>query len=212
MLLAPVYAGFQSTLPTRGSDFIPPKFLISWPYFNPRSPRGGATSWSLVTLVKPLSISIHAPHEGERRVAAAKTGRCWRFQSTLPTRGSDAPATGGIAPSYHFNPRSPRGGATSKLAAFFETVRFQSTLPTRGSDLRLSMRIAASTYFNPRSPRGGATRSERRANFLRKFQSTLPTRGSDTFAHLNGTIMPISIHAPHEGERPLTAGSAAIAK
>ena len=58
---------------------------------------------------------------------------------------------------------------------------FQSTLPTRGSD-----------------PRADYTR---RASL--PFQSTLPTRGSD---HDPPVRIPldrrISIHAPHEGERP----------
>ena len=35
-----------------------------------------------------------------------------------------------------------------------------------------------------------------------KFQSTLPTRGSDELPMDRGNInIPISIHAPHEGER-----------
>ena len=42
------YKKFQSTLPTRGSDCVPLCICFCWPYFNPRSPRGGATSimWS----------------------------------------------------------------------------------------------------------------------------------------------------------------------
>ena len=105
-----------------------------------------------------------------------------RFQSTLPTRGSDdVPhfALGEAVPiSIHaphegerpappvdindlaanFNPRSPRGGAT--------WARLQGTIHRR--------------YFNPRSPRGGATK----------------------FAQAVATGFYISIHAPHEGERP----------
>ena len=57
---------FQSTLPTRGSD---------------RDYRGG--------LDRPLIVSIHAPHEGERHIGAEKAGTGYTFQSTLPTRGSD---------------------------------------------------------------------------------------------------------------------------
>ena len=35
------------------------------------------------------------------------------------------------------------------------------------------------------------------------FQSTLPTRGSDTYAHIFMLYLKhVSIHAPHEGERP----------
>ena len=41
------------------------------------------------------------------------------------------------------------------------------------------------------------------------FQSTLPTRGSDKLLHRAERVDIISIHAPHEGERPDTGlGSA----
>ena len=36
-----------------------------------------------------------------------------------------------------------------------------------------------------------------------EFQSTLPTRGSDGNHHGGFTAAAISIHAPHEGERPV---------
>ena len=128
-------------------------------------------------------ISIHAPHEGERPQKKHLFYRARIFQSTLPTRGSD-PA---VAPPpwvglWDFNPRSPRGGATlpsnSQNGQGFE---FQSTLPTRGSDTIREIIKPKEGYFNPRSPRGGAT------------WFTL----YDVAAALH-----ISIHAPHEGERP----------
>ena len=59
----------------------------------------------------------------------------------------------------NFNPRSPRGGATSEIG--------------RGQTQH--------SNFNPRSPRGGATQNNLR------------------FEHAE---IQISIHAPHEGERP----------
>ena len=34
-------------------------------------------------------VSIHAPHEGERRFKVPRLGGMAAFQSTLPTRGSD---------------------------------------------------------------------------------------------------------------------------
>ena len=58
--------------------------------------------------------------------------------------------------------------------------RFQSTLPTRGSDADAIVPCAAMPNFNPRSPRGGAT----------------------NYVICGAGIMYISIHAPHEGERP----------
>ena len=57
-------------------------------------------------------ISIHAPHEGERHLQEAINGKETKFQSTLPTRGSDAIEAVGKAADKSF----------------------QSTLPTRGSD------------------------------------------------------------------------------
>ena len=57
--------GFQSTLPTRGSD-------------------------ELDAYVRRRAIvSIHAPHEGERRPNPPPIQGSGEFQSTLPTRGSD---------------------------------------------------------------------------------------------------------------------------
>ena len=57
-------------------------------YFNPRTPRGGAT---LVRVVLPCSfeISIHAPHEGVRRWLIRIKSEGGIFQSTHPTRGCD---------------------------------------------------------------------------------------------------------------------------
>ena len=80
---------FQSTLPTRGSDICVRMRRAAHVYFNPRSPRGGATAMY-------RSRNKNSP----------------LFQSTLPTRGSDRIRQ--RAPFYpcHFNPRSPRGGAT----------------------------------------------------------------------------------------------------
>ena len=170
---------FQSTLPTRGSDAhavlsIPIHRRISihaphegerpqpsWRgacaiYFNPRSPRGGATLL-IAPWDNPKRISIHAPHEGERQDGIEL-----------------------IISHNHFNPRSPRGGATGADVYWYKdrTIsihaphegerqairplfagerRFQSTLPTRGSDRSGSRNAITHTDFNPRSPRGGAT-------------------------------------------------------
>ena len=59
-------------------------------HFNPRSPRGGATV-AQIGVGTHFVISIHAPHEGERRQAVIKLAKMLteKFQSTLPTRGSD---------------------------------------------------------------------------------------------------------------------------
>ena len=87
--------GFQSTLPTRGCDVIPFIALVSFRDFNPRSPRGGATN-----------------------AAPQASGR-----------------------AHNFNPRSPRGGATLHGWAGQCTPLFQSTLPTRGSDCKCHVKM-----------------------------------------------------------------------
>ena len=126
-------------------------------------------------------ISIHAPHEGERFV--------YHLFKVLNCISIHAPHEGErpLRPlmqqevAQHFNPRSPRGGATPIALWVIAWQRlFQSTLPTRGSDALLSATQIA------RLP----------------FQSTLPTRGSDITKIEYIIDVRISIHAPHEGERP----------
>ena len=155
---------FQSTLPTRGSDHSWSGAWVSCRCFNPRSPRGGATDVAPVRRGRWI-VSIHAPHEGERRIAgfyffaprpvsihAPHEGER-RYLSTddpvlmpgfnprSPRGGATQKARGGIWFCSRFNPRSPRGGATGLFRFMpLQNVVFQSTLPTRGSDLSLSRR------------------------------------------------------------------------
>ncbi len=63
-------------------------------------------------------------------------------------------------------------------------LMFQSTLPTRGSDQIISENVFYDLMF----------------------QSTLPTRGSDPLARTHNKKLPVSIHAPHEGERRMACG------
>ena len=104
-----------------------------------------------------------------------------KFQSTLPTRGSDPRHNTQSRPPRGFNPRSPRGGATRHQHKLYISYRmFQSTLPTRGSDhMAAASRQRGKSCFNPRSPRGGATKQD---------------------SVIMGEAK-VSIHAPHEGER-----------
>ncbi len=125
------------------------------------------------------------------------------FQSTLPTRGSDAaehPAPEPTAVSIHA-PHEGERLSTPRVNS--SAVKFQSTLPTRGSDAWARLRgTIHRRCFNPRSPRGGATCGPDKPRDRRKrFQSTLPTRGSDLSGRLRPPLDYVSIHAPHEGER-----------
>ena len=103
---------FQSTLPTRGSDFRQKHYHAGEVSFQSTLPTRG---------------SDLAPRPAPARGAV--------FQSTLPTRGSDHSIGARPAQCLGFNPRSPRGGATHlSLLAAPKGGKFQSTLPTRGSD------------------------------------------------------------------------------
>ena len=87
-----VKGAFQSTLPTRGSDLVTDALKGEDTDFNPRSPRGGATQaprhkgrgqlfqstlptrgsdYFAMRCILAAVISIHAPHEGERRRKSA---------------------------------------------------------------------------------------------------------------------------------------------
>ena len=87
----------------------------------------------------------------------------------------------------HFNPRSPRGGATVPIFDIEVTAQISIHAPHEGE------------------------RHDIRARGLRpaEFQSTLPTRGSDSQYgdYVTCSDVLISIHAPHEGERPSLHGT-----
>ena len=174
-------AGFQSTLPTRGSDaqlcqlspcldgisihaphegerLLNKSLLVRPDNFNPRSPRGGATVFFAGAVRAESVISIHAPHEGERHGTRNGEVAFVLFQSTLPTRGSDTMANKNKNVDDRISIHAPHEGERRCLV-----------------DMQQSLRM----NFNPRSPRGGAT---------------------GTVANSCST-MHISIHAPHEGER-----------
>ena len=105
------------------------------------------------------AISIHAPHEGERRLNS-----CLKSSITMD-----------------FNPRSPRGGATCYFLLHQRAQGiFQSTLPTRGSDCQTPRRLLAAAHFNPRSPRGGATAEKCICmQHFREFTEYYPLRHGD---------------------------------
>ena len=171
--------------------------------FNPRSPRGGATAKAAAQNAV-YRISIHAPHEGERLLCDKWEGDNGKFQSTLPTRGSDlltvllgtfdlsisihAPHEGErlseiwfiVIPdliSIHAPHEGERHCAEQILR---EREGFQSTLPTRGSDVTSHPCASLSCGFQSTLPtRGSDERRTARQVIMFEFQSTLPTRGSD---------------------------------
>ena len=171
-----------------------------------------------------MSISIHAPHEGERPIRDGFSREEFVFQSTLPTRGSDSTtlyAEGTEAISIHAPHEGERPeaaqGDISKLAISIHAPHegerlnytpihpdandFNPRSPRGGATEAIGTIKEYLTYFNPRSPRGGATFPSSFKPLLLEFQSTLPTRGSDAVAVRTAGPSTISIHAPHEGER-----------
>ena len=84
----------------------------------------------------PTFISIHAPHEGERRAPDTNNTRgVHDFNPRSPRGGATGRRGMPVRGNCDFNPRSPRGGATAPRRPVPRAPqRFQSTLPTRGSD------------------------------------------------------------------------------
>ena len=87
----PIQGGgeFQSTLPTRGSDLVARISKLEDKLFQSTLPTRGSDDAVTYTPQTLTTISIHAPHEGERRSCSSAVGGIVGFQSTLPTRGSD---------------------------------------------------------------------------------------------------------------------------
>ena len=81
---------FQSTLPTRGSDY------------------------GIAPEIDAIEISIHAPHEGERQYPRLVVTYYYLFQSTLPTRGSDTFWQPFIVHSCRFQSTLPTRGSDSR--------------------------------------------------------------------------------------------------
>ena len=124
---------FQSTHPTRGCDESGTGIARATTDFNPRTPRGGATVVVAYGVQLYKFQSTH-PTRGCDGSNASTVFGYFAFQSTHPTRGCDcrrhhnsvgffisihAPHEGVRQGSnercnaiLHFNPRTPRGGAT----------------------------------------------------------------------------------------------------
>ena len=184
---------------------------------------------------KTVKISIHAPHEGERRKATNVATEPELISIHAPHEGERRKAVTCSAsrPCKNFNPRSPRGGATTSTMHQYTRYTFQSTLPTRGSDAHRGSENDSENIISIHAPHEGERQEAGFADELienisihaphegerhdllvdggkiAKFQSTLPTRGSDGATALRNVPQPqISIHAPHEGERRIRLPSA----
>ncbi len=156
--LRPANAGFQSTLPTRGSDY-----------------RGKAAS----ILNDP--ISIHAPHEGERLLKNMQQHNYKPFQSTLPTRGSDIKAFIHSLIGDDISIHAPHEGERHDgYCSFTNSNVISIHAPHEGERHISSLSLFISHLISIHAPHEGERRSSSIFSIIFfRFQSTLPTRGSD---------------------------------
>ena len=177
LIISPVPAVFQSTLPVRG-----------------------ATCAGVKPIPQARRISIHAPRAGSDGGCRCAIARPPGFQSTLPVRGATtlpekgdthdeisihAPragsdgAAGGLSwADNHFNPRSPCGERPRQRPELTEEQKFQSTLPVRGATVPRGLYKIRLVDFNPRSPCGERPANPSAGDAPGLFQSTLPVRGA----------------------------------
>ena len=102
------------------------------------------------------------------------------FQSTLPTRGSDAACAYRCGRGTNFNPRSPRGGATGFRRGAFSHRGISIHAPHEGERLEGLVKEPPKEEISIHAPHEGERRGSRMdESDKEKFQSTLPTRGSD---------------------------------
>ena len=105
---------FQSTLPTRGSDDVVRTYIMCRDFISIHAPHEGERRGFLCRQRLEGGISIHAPHEGERRICTAT-----------------------VTTASNFNPRSPRGGATAEKCICIQHFReFAEYYPLRHGDAR----------------------------------------------------------------------------
>ena len=148
---------FQSTLPARGSDLCPCGLARRRGYFNPRSPRGGATGLAVKQHIS-TSFQSTLPARGSDEEAEAKAAKATKFQSTLPARGSDQMRVGCRGSLYHFNPRSPRGGATGWRCTYNEYPNISIHAPREGERLYALPSFGDCLRISIHAPREGERR------------------------------------------------------
>ena len=148
--------------------------------FNPRSPRGGATL-DIIRKAVRHAVSIHAPHEGERRAISINyIFHIVCFNPRSPRGGATgiSPLKGSVP--QRFNPRSPRGGATVWLVGNSARDGVSIHAPHEGERHHTVSACAARRHVSIHAPHEGERRiAPLLAQHPCKFQSTLPTRGSD---------------------------------
>ena len=151
-----------------------------------------------------IAVSIHAFREGRRHRPEAEQQQAQAFQSTPSAREGDWICCIIVRTHNGFNPRLPRGKATTFRAVGLRlTCRFNPRLPrgkatTCGFDVEYRAGVSIHAFregrrldivaqgtqvpgFNPRLPRGKATKAPCRLALLEEFQSTPSAREGDRF-------------------------------
>ncbi len=151
------------------------------PYFNPRSPQGGATfPPSFFTSAVAVFQSTLPARGSDFGAGGCLHGRPL-FQSTLPARGSDIALQFAKGARVYFNPRSPQGGATLPACRRWGWRTISIHAPRKGErrDRRLFKPLPL-LHFNPRSPQGGATAEKCICmQHFREFAEYYPLRHGD---------------------------------
>ena len=127
-------------------------------FFNPRSPRGGATPRNLFT---PFCAEVFNPRS--------------------PRGGATRSVKYAFIGGNVFNPRSPRGGATIFVLCVLAHRAFSILAPHEGErPLPAALCGLSPPFFNPRSPRGGATAEKCICmQHFREFTEYYPLRHGD---------------------------------
>ena len=127
------------------------------------------------------SVSIHAPHEGERLAVSDFLAKMVGVSIHAPHEGERLPKKYATTQLQTVSIHAPHEGERPCHKSFqFACKTFQSTLPTRGSDHIKKPFYNQHRSFNPRSPRGGATAEKCICmQHFREFTEYYPLRHGD---------------------------------
>ena len=175
------YFAFQSTLPTRGSDFAYTHHIQHNQQFQSTLPTRGSDAHVETLGYSDIAISIHAPHEGERQNAFDIQEQQSLFQSTLPTRGSDLNAVLYSKQELTISIHAPHEGERRiRFLQELDTGYISIHAPHEGERRCCSGHKCDTKLISIHAPHEGERLVESPSIIIVSvFQSTLPTRGSD---------------------------------
>ena len=166
-------------------------------YFNPRSP-WRERRHNTACLLRPVSISIHAPRGGsDPGNRAVAQGFCISIHA--PRGGSDVPNRL-VWQHWEISIHAPRGGSDEKRKQeqrIYPLISIHA--PRVGSDPAMGQQQTGVLHFNPRSPCGERLQNTTRDIIDAIFQSTLPVWGATRAVFRGRVRTDISIHAPRVG-------------